>query len=59
MMIIGNSDNSSQTDQFSSMLKKITIIEKEIFDLHKKQRIKFTQWKNKEGPTVEINNDMV
>ena len=60
-------DQSNQTTQglqqaedFSgTMAKKLTNIEKELFDLHKKQKVKFLQWKNREGPTIEVNPEFI
>ena len=58
-LIIEHSNNASQTEQFSGVTKKFTILEKEIFDLHKKQKLRFQAWKNREGPSIEVNQEFL
>ena len=53
--LIIDQSNSTQAEQFSGVTKKLTNIERELFELHKKQKIKFHNWKNREGPQVEVN----
>ena len=56
-------DHSNQTEEglaqaedFSGTLaKKMTNLEKEIFDMHRKQKGRFQAWKNREGAAIEIN----
>ena len=46
----------AQSEDFSSVVaKKLTNIEREIFDIHRRQKSKFTTWKNRDGPQIEMN----
>ena len=58
-IVIDFSNNSNQTEQFSGVTKKLTLLEKELFEFNKKQKIKFQTWKNKDGPSIEVNNDFI
>lgn len=58
-LIIEHSNNANQTEQFSGVTKKFTNLEKEIFDLHKKQKLRFQTWKNREGPSIEVNQEFL
>ena len=50
----------AQAEDFSGLVaKKLTNVEREIFDAHKKQKQKFQTWKNREGPAIEINPEFV
>ena len=40
-------------------MKKLSNLEREIFDLHRKQRQAFLQFKNREMSKVEVNYDMM
>ena len=59
-LIIDHSNQTSeglaQAEDFSGLIaKKLTNLERELFDAHRKQKAKFIQWKNKEGPSIEVN----
>ena len=59
-MIVDHSNQTStgiaQADDFSGLIaKKLTNLERELFDLHKRQKGKFILWKNREGTLIEIN----
>lgn len=41
------------------MAKKLTNLERELFDAHRKQKAKFQMWKNQEGPAIEVNQEFV
>ena len=43
---MADSTEVSQTDQFSADLKRFSEIEREIYDLHRKQRIAFSMHKS-------------
>ncbi|CDW84865.1 UNKNOWN [Stylonychia lemnae] len=58
-LVIDYSNNSNQTEQFSGVQKKLTNLERELFDTHKKQKLMFQAWKNREGPSVEVNTDFI
>jgi hypothetical protein len=58
-MVYEYSNNSTDTEQFTINIKRLTHLERELFDLQKTQRTYFSVWKNKEGPKVEFNKDMI
>jgi len=58
-LVIDYSNNSNQTEQFSGVQKKLTNLERELFDTHKKQKLMFQAWKNREGPSVEVNSEFI
>ena len=63
-LIIDHSNQTSeglaQAEDFSGLIaKKLTNLERELFDAHRKQKAKFIQWKNKEGPSIEVNQEFV
>ena len=46
-------------EQFSTATKKLTNLEREIFELNKRQKVQFQKWKNEEAPKVEVNQDLI
>lgn len=58
-MIIDYSNCANNQEQFSTIQKKLTNVERELFEQQKRQRVNFGRWKNQDGPKVEFNSDMV
>ena len=58
-LVIDQANNPYQTEQISNNLKKLSNLEKELFDIHKKQRTREQKWKNKTLLAVEVNADFV
>eukprot|EP00347_Sterkiella_histriomuscorum_P003072 403365697 len=58
-LVIDYSNNSNQTEQFTGVLKKLTNLERELFDTHKKQKISIFNWKNRIVSSVEVNQDFI
>ena len=60
-------DHSNQTaagiaqaeDFSSSVAKKLTNLEREVFDLHRRQKGKFILWKNRQGLAIDVNPEFV
>ena len=41
------------------MLRKLSNVERELFENNKRQKLSFQQWKNREGRAVEVNKDFM
>ena len=58
-LVLDHSNNSTKTEQFSQVLRKLSNLERELFENNKRQKLSFQQWKNREGRAVEINKDFI
>ena len=57
---MADSTEMQQNDQFTQDLKRLSNLEREIFDLHKRQRILFSNFKNKVcTKQVDVNYDLM
>ena len=55
---LADSTEVQQNDQFTHDLKRLSNLERELFDMHKRQRIAFQVFKNK-TKQVDVNYDMM
>jgi hypothetical protein len=51
--------NTASADQFTTAVKRLTLLEREIFDVHKSQKIKMSNWRRKSNALVDFNMDML
>ncbi len=50
---------AASSDQFSSSIKRLTPLEKEIFDLHRNQKLNISNWRRRQNHSVEFNYDLM
>ncbi len=54
-----STDIAQAEDFSSSVAKKLTNLEREIFDLHRRQKGKFLLWKNRQGHAIDVNPEFL
>ena len=60
-VVLDEKDDSAQvqTDQFSTQIKRLTFLEKEIFDLHRQQKLRQSNWRRRQNLSVEFNYELM
>ena len=50
---------AASNDQFSTAVKRLTLLEKEIFDAHRSSKLRLSNWKRRQNHSVEFNYDLM
>lgn len=60
-VVLDEKDDAAQiqTDQFSTQIKRLTLLEKEIFDLHRQQKLRQSNWRRRQNLSVEFNYELM
>jgi hypothetical protein len=58
-LVLDYSNNSTKTEQFSQVLRKFSNLERELYENNKNHKLMFQKWKNREGKSVEVNQDFL
>ena len=58
-IILDHSTNARESDTQSQATKRLSMLERELFELHKNQRLKFMSWVNKKTLQVQVNYDFM
>lgn len=58
-LILDYSTNANEHDQQSQVTRKLSNLERELFELHKRQKMRINAWQNKTVSQVQVNYDFV
>ena len=58
-IILDHSTNARESDTQSQATKRLSLLERELFEMHKSQRLKFMSWVNKKTLQVQVNYDFM
>jgi len=58
-LILDHSTNANENDQQSQITRKLSNLERELFEIHKRQKMRNTAWQNKTVAQVQVNYDFL